>query len=95
MNSYRRCYSILRIFKKPHSPVKLGRWSHAKDMETINFKVDMANHDSCGGPGCSQVPTPAKRKVRADREKITMEEDDDDLRFHTLSAFYLHRQRKA
>ena len=53
-------------FLKKAPPVRLGRWGHQHAKDTVDLKVDWANHDCCGGPLCTTVPlkAPAKGKGR-------------------------------
>ena len=44
------------IFKKSKE-IKLGRWERTG---SIDIKVDLANHDSCGGPHCGNPPQSSK-----------------------------------
>jgi len=79
----KRSYSI---FFKKSSPIKLGRWTIPKDPNTVDLKVDRANHDSCGGPLCTIVPL--KRDVP--QEPLYESEEEEMLRFNTVSSFHLH-----
>jgi hypothetical protein len=76
-----RSYSI--FFKK--SPkIKLGRWSIQDDPETIDLKVDRANHDSCGGPLCTAVP------LKTEKTKVVESEEEEMLRYYTVGSFHLY-----
>lgn len=71
---------------KRASPIKLGRWSPGGDKGTIDLKVDLANHDSCGGPVCGNVLPKGKQPEQ--KEKVDLEEDM--LRFYTVGSFHLY-----
>lgn len=77
----RRSYSI--FFKK--SPkIKLGRWSIPDDPETIDLKVDRANHDSCGGPLCTTVP------LKTEKTRVVESEEEEMMRYYTVGSFHLY-----
>lgn len=78
----KRFYSI--FFKKP-LPIKLGRWSVQDDPDTIDLKVDRANHDSCGGPLCTTVPLKKEKERPLSRE---------DMLPYTVGSFHLYVKKK-
>ena len=80
----RRSYSIFK--KSPE--IKLGRWSIQDDQDTIDLKVDRANHDSCGGPLCTNVP------LKPEKSSIVEEEDEELLRYYTVGSFHLHVKKE-
>ena len=83
----RRSYSI--FFKK--SPkIKLGRWSIQDDQKTIDLKVDRANHDSCGGPLCTNVPLQTEK---TNSEEV-QDSEEEMLRYYTVSSFHLHVKKE-
>lgn len=86
----KRCYSIF----KNRSPPLLGRWGQQGDVKSIQRKVDLANHDSCGGPLCNSVPTSDFEK-KDDEGKGSKKDypDDDVLRFYLVSSFHVDTER--
>ena len=76
---------FLSLFKKA-SPVRLGRWSHQQTKDTVDLKVDWANHDCCGGPLCTNVPLKAPEK----RKDV---DEPSDVAMYALGSFHLHTQR--
>lgn len=84
-----RSYSI---FFKKSPPIKLGRWSIQDDQETIDLKVDMANHDSCGGPLCTTVPL---KTEKTNIEEVQESEEEELLRYYTVGSFHLHVKKEV
>lgn len=82
-----RSYSI---FFKKYPKIKLGRWSTVDDQDTIDLKVDRANHDSCGGPLCTNVPLKTENK---DTE-VEESEEEELLRYYTVGSFHLHVKKE-
>ena len=64
------------IFKKT-SPPKLGRWSRSHEKK----KIDLANHDHCGGPMCSNT----KLTKSTDTHDNSM-----DIAICALQSFHIH-----
>jgi hypothetical protein len=86
----KRCIS----FFKKKTKIPLGRWNTKADKSLIDLKVDLANHDSCGGPLCSSVPLAKIEKSRItntvfNNTKDLVETEEEMLKFHTLSCFHL------
>ena len=79
----RRFFSL---FKKA-SPTRLGRWRLKESQDVIDLKVDWANHDSCGGPLCTNVPLKKKE------ESSKAEEVDDTIpAYAAIGSFHLHTE---
>ena len=77
----------LSFLKKP-SVIKLGRWKMQNEQEIIDLKVDLANHDSCGGPLCTTVPLKQIKKSKKE------EADEEEMLPYMLSSFHLHVEKK-
>ena len=85
----RRAYSI--FFKKSNGITKLGRWAIVEDQETMDLKIDRANHDSCGGPLCTSVPLKEEKKSPSCVEES---EEEELLRYYTVGSFHLHVKKE-
>lgn len=81
-------------FFKKSSPLKLGRWTIPNDQDTIDLKVDRANHDSCGGPLCTIVPLQAEKLQKTETPDNAESNEEEMLRFYTLSSFHVHVNKK-
>ena len=77
MRAMRRLYNnVFTTLKSRSSGSKrlLGRWQrHSKD--AVVRKVDLSNHDHCGGELCSKVP----QKGREKRIVVTLVNQDAHL----------------
>ncbi len=82
----------LSFLKKP-SVIKLGRWKMQNDQEIIDLKVDLANHDSCGGPLCTSVPFKEK-KQNIERKTQEIKDEEEMLQYYMLSSFHLHVKKE-
>ena len=76
----KRFFSFL---KKP-SITKLGRWKMHDNQQIIDLKVDLANHDCCGGELCTSIPLKQNHEIKDE------EEEEEMLQYYMLSSFHLH-----
>ena len=79
----RRFFSL---FKKA-SPTRLGRWRLRESQDTIDLKVDWANHDCCGGPLCTNVPL-----KKEEASKVENTDDDTISEYAVIGSFHLHTE---
>lgn len=68
---------MFRKFFKKSSPIRLGRWTRTYEKR----KVDLSNHDHCGGVGCN-TPLPKKQEY----------DSSMDLSICALQSFHVHPQ---
>ena len=75
---FKNNFSILSRHKK----ITLGRWERSGN---IDIKVDLANHDSCGGPLCSLPPNNFNIN---DNNKKSLNINDEDLKYLIIPGCY-------
>jgi hypothetical protein len=46
---------IIKLFKTQEYNTILGRWSHLKNIHSINKRIDLANTDHCGCCGKTKI----------------------------------------
>ena len=70
------------ILSKNNKKIPLGRWERSGN---IDIKVDLANHDSCGGPLCSLPPN----NISVDNNnKKSLNINDDELKYLIIPGCY-------
>jgi hypothetical protein len=75
---FKNNFSILSKQKK----IPLGRWERSGN---IDIKVDLANHDSCGGPLCSLPPN----NINVDnKNKKSLNINDEELKYLIIPGCY-------
>lgn len=72
---------MFRLFAKKTRPIVLGRWNP----QYAARKAELANHDHCGGPQCSQtVLTKTKREDK---------DVDSHIALCALQSFHSHQKK--
>lgn len=71
---------------KVAKPVPLGRWTREHEMR----KIDLANHDHCGGPICSNTKLTKSTIVQDNLYDNSME-----MSICALQSFHVHPSGKT